>query len=274
MRPSAAWVVACPPGVRPRSVGTSGTACGGDRSGGAAGRRSSRHSAAAAEVGGEAGPTGRRSSADLLGELAALVRGQQRRVVLRVALGGQAVALDGVGEDHGRAGVVDARRTPRAARRGRGRRGCGWRRAGWRRRASATSSAERRRPSRRAAVRAAGRGCSAAGAGTRGSPSRRCGRRSASPPGRANSSSSSRPYLTVSTCQPAASNMPCEPGGADVGHDPVEGLPVEVDDPARPRRARRPSGRGRPPSTAPSSSSASPTSEYCRPVPPCRRAST
>ena len=34
-------------------------------------------------------------------------------------------------------------------------------------------------------------------------------RRRASPPGRANSSCSSRPYLTVSTCQPAAANMPC-----------------------------------------------------------------
>ena len=37
----------------------------------------------------------------------ALLGGEQRGVVLRVALGGQAVALDGVGEDHGGAGVVD-----------------------------------------------------------------------------------------------------------------------------------------------------------------------
>ena len=45
--------------------------------------------------------------ADVGGELAHLGLGQQRRVVLRVALGGEPVALDGVGEDHGGAGVVD-----------------------------------------------------------------------------------------------------------------------------------------------------------------------
>ena len=55
----------------------------------------------------EAGPGLVGGRADLLGQLAPLLGGEQRGVVLRVALRGQAVALDRVREEHGRAGVVD-----------------------------------------------------------------------------------------------------------------------------------------------------------------------
>jgi hypothetical protein len=50
-------------------------------------------------------------------------------------------------------------------------------------------------------------------------------------PALANSCSSSRPYFSVSTCQPAASNMPCSARAAMSGHDAVQRLAVEVDDP-------------------------------------------
>ena len=47
----------------------------------------------------------------------------------------------------------------------------------------------------------------------------------------AGSRASRGPYLTITQCQPAASNIDCEPAGGDVGHDAVERLAVEVDDP-------------------------------------------
>ena len=65
--------------------------------------------------------------------------------------------------------------------------------------------------------------------------------RSASPPSRSNSARRRRPYLTVSVCQPAASNIPIEAPGRDVGDDAVQRLAVEVDDPqhlAQPRHHR------------------------------------
>ena len=109
--------------------------------------------------------------ADLLGELAHLLGREQRGVVLRVAFGGQAVALDGVGEDHRRTGVVDG--VERLAQRGEvvaaevadGRVQGGV--------VEARPPARRAWDRPRAAVRAAGPGCSGAAAGTRGSPSRR-----------------------------------------------------------------------------------------------------
>ena len=58
-------------------------------------------------VTGEGGPRVVRVGSQPDGEFPDLVGGQQRGVVLRVPLGGQPVALDGVGEDHRRAGVVD-----------------------------------------------------------------------------------------------------------------------------------------------------------------------
>ena len=66
-------------------------------------------------------------------------------------------------------------------------------------------------------------------------------RRRSSPPARSNSASSLRPYLTVSTCQPAASNIAGEAAERDVGHHPVERLPVQVHHPqhlAEPRHPR------------------------------------
>ena len=55
-------------------------------------------------------------------------------------------------------------------------------------------------------------------------------RRSAAPPGRANSAWSRRPYFASTTCQPAAANIALDLSDADAGDDPVEALPIEVHD--------------------------------------------
>ncbi len=107
-RPSAAWVVAVPLGVRPMSVGTDGAAAG------RTGSRRSRSATCGAQPGrrgavGEPRPRGRRIGAGALRELAELGVGELRGVVLRVPLAGQPVALHGVGEDHRGAAVVDRR---------------------------------------------------------------------------------------------------------------------------------------------------------------------
>ena len=202
-----------------------------------------------------------------------LVVGQQRGVVLRVALDGQPVALDRVREDHRRPAVVDGRVGRRPARRGRGRRGCGPRRAA---RSSGTSGDQLGEPAAPRAVAGQrgpqlGRVAGAAAAGTRGWACRRSGRRSAPPPGRANSSSSSRPYLTVITCQPAAPNMPCSRAAPIVGTTRSSDCRFRsTTQTTSPSSAT--SGRATASQTAPSSSSASPSSEYWRPVPHRRRA--
>ncbi len=54
--------------------------------------------------------------------------------------------------------------------------------------------------------------------------------RSASPPGIAKRSCSRRPYFASSTCQPAAANMPSTRWMRMPGHDPIQALAVEVDD--------------------------------------------
>ena len=210
VRPSAAWVVAVPLGVRPMSVGTASGRLVRHREPAQPLRRSAAHSAAARAAPRRSRATGRRdrrragrpSSTHLL-------LGQQRRVVLRVALGRQTVALDRVGEDHRRPGVVDRRervveRTAVvAAEVARSHRASCWSSRpaispaiasapapapGSRRRSSAASQRSSRWYSGLviSSIRAA-------------APRRRAGR---------TAPRSSCPYLTVMTCHPAAANMP------------------------------------------------------------------
>ena len=100
-------MVPVPVGVRPASVGTCGAATGSaswaaiEPGGGVGAERGG------VGVGGQGAPGVVEVGADVVGELAHLGLGQQAGVVLRVALAGQPVALDGVGEHHGGAGVVD-----------------------------------------------------------------------------------------------------------------------------------------------------------------------
>ena len=263
VRPSAAWVVACPPGVAAdvggqlghgvRRDGRAAEAIGGV----AAQRRGGRRCR-------EAGPGLVGGRADLLGQLAPLLGGEQRGVVLRVALRGQAVALDRVREEHGRAGVVDGFERLAQGGRGRGRRGCGSRRTGWRRRA--------RTPARRAWSSSPGTR-SRSWSGVQRSRRWYSGfsissirRRSASPPGRSYSSCSSRPYLTVSTCQPAASNMPARRTAPMLGT--IRSRLCRLRSMIQHTSPRSCTIGSRIASQqAPSSSSASPTIEYWRPVP-------
>src|SRR6202012_1635383 len=107
-RPSAAWVVPVPAGGRPRAPGVSG----GSLTGTGVPGRAARGGRARGGLGGPVGellPGQVGADAEAAGELGDLRGGQQRGVILRMALDGQAVALDRVGEDHGRAGVVDLR---------------------------------------------------------------------------------------------------------------------------------------------------------------------
>ena len=177
-RPSAAWVVAVPDGVRPRSAGTAGGAAAGDRVAAQAGGglRTQRGLGRAVR---RTAPTGRRRrSRAARASSRELHRRQQRRVVLGVPLGRQAVALDGVGEDHRGPGVVDGGEGLAQGVEVVAARGCGSRRAGSRRRGCRRARADPRRrrvERRRAGAPGAGRPCSAAGAGTRGWTSRRCG---------------------------------------------------------------------------------------------------
>ena len=136
-------------------------------------------------------------------------------------------------------GRVGARGTRRAGRRGRGRRGRGSppraRRRRARRRSRSTSRAVAPSPGRRSRSSAAGLRSSRWYSSLLIASMRS---RSASPPSRSNSSRSRRPYLTVIVCQPAASNIAADPAGGDVGHDAVERLAVEVDDPQHLAEAR------------------------------------
>ena len=256
-------MVAVPHGVRPMSVGI-----GGGAAPAAPGSRRSRAATVGAQpAAGRArrrtAPTGRPGRRRTARASSPNCRGEQRRVVLRVPLGGQPVALDGVGEDHRGPGVVDRGAGRRRARRGRARRGCARRRAG------------SRRPARRPARRSSG--------SVAGQPLAQLLRRAAqqplvlrvghvvdalraapAPPGRVNSSCSSRPYLTVSTCQPAASNMPCSRVAPMLGttrsSDCRLRSTIHTTSPSSPTIGSRIASQH-----APSSSSASPTSEYCRP---------
>ena len=89
-------------------------------------------------------------------------------------------------------------------------------------------------------------------------------RRSASPPGRSNRASSLRPYLTVSTCQPAASNIPARRPKAMSGTTRSSDWRFRsTTQSTSPRRATH--GSAIASQTAPSSSSASPSSAIWRP---------
>ena len=149
-RPNACWVDSWPRCLRPSVGGTSG----GSRA--ARARRARARRGRGAQLG--LGAARRRSCAQgssasapsCSRELRELLGGQQRRVVLRVALDRQRPALDRVGEDHRRPVVLDRRGRPRSACRGRGRRGRGRPRAARRRRARRRAAASsRRRPGSR-----------------------------------------------------------------------------------------------------------------------------
>ena len=151
-----------------------------------------------------------------------------------MALGGQAVALDRVGEDHGRAGVVDG--VERLAQRGevvaaevadRGVQG------GVVEPGHELGELRRRRPGSRSRSWSGVQRSSRWYSGLAISSIRR---RSASPPGRVEQLVQQPPVLDGEHLPARGVEHAREADGADVGHDPVEALPVEVDDPARPRR--------------------------------------
>jgi len=91
-------------------------------------------------------------------------------------------------------------------------------------------------------------------------------RRSASPPGRANSSSSRWPYFRVITCQPAAANMPRSRSAAMPGTTRSSDCRFMSTTQTTSPSSATP-GSAIASHTAPSSSSASPRREYWRPVP-------
>ena len=133
-RPSAAWVVAIPVGVRPRSAGTRsgrdgrfGRALEPGRRGGAFGRRGGTGCEPGPAMVQARRPTRPARSAEL----------RRRSAGAEWFCGwpslAQAVALDRVGEDDGRPGVVDRAERVGRARADRGRPGCGWPRAARRR---------------------------------------------------------------------------------------------------------------------------------------------
>ena len=167
------------------------------------------HSRPSGESAVEGAPRLARVGAQLLGEVDELLVVEQRRVVGRVALGGQRPALDRVGEDDRRAVADGVGRAVggEQAPRGRGRRGRGrWRaaRAGRGRRSAARSPAGRRRAGARAAASSSARSRRWYSS----LPIASMRARRASPPSRSKSARRRRPYLTVSVCQPAASNIP------------------------------------------------------------------
>ena len=101
VRPSAAWVVALPCGVRPRSAGTAGLS-----TVDTGGRRSRPAAAASRPAGalsaGKPGPRVGRVEPEPVGQRGQLAGGQQRGMVLRVPLDGQPVPLERVRDDHRR----------------------------------------------------------------------------------------------------------------------------------------------------------------------------
>ena len=163
------------------------------------------------------------------GQLEHLLAREQRGVVLRVALDRQRPALDRVGEHHRRAvavhGAVGLDQLGRVVPAQVAQAGAQLAVA----QLHHEPLAARRR--RRAGARAAPRGARAAGAGTPRWASRRCAgaarRRRAARTARP----SRAPYLTLITCQPAASNMLAQRAEGDVGHHAVERLAVEVHHP-------------------------------------------
>ncbi len=182
-------MVATPLGVRPRSAGTSGGADAGTASRAQPLRGGRAHRRLGGAVG-ERWPTGRaRSAPTRCGQLAELLCGEQGRVVLRMALGGKSVALDRVREDHRRTSVVDRAERVRRGPDDRGRRGCGSPHVTGRRRRRRSVSGSRPRPDRHPA---AGHAACAASQRSRrwysGLLMASMRARSASPPGRANSS--------------------------------------------------------------------------------------
>ena len=165
-----------------------------------------------------------------------LRRRGDRRVIERIAGERQAPALDRVGQDHGRPVALaarprrrrrgsapgrDRRRRPpvRPARRRSRRRADGRARRRCRRRRRSPAPCARRRPAR------------AAVAGTRRSTSPPAAPAGAHRPVARSSACSRRPQRSSSTRQPLARNISASWRGPRVGHDAVEALAIDVDDP-------------------------------------------
>ncbi len=204
---------------------------------------------------------------ELARQLLQLLVGQQGRVVARMAGDRQPPALDRVGE-HDR-GPVGDRLGPLVGLEQRGvvvaaevaQRGQQHVVGQLVHDAARRRRARRRRP---AAARAARRRRRAAGAGTRRCSWRRCAPRRPSPPGRPNRPSSSRPYLTTTTCHPAASNMVESRSAVITGTTRSSDWRLKSTiHSTSPSRAT--SGSTSASHTAPSSSSASPTIAMWRP---------
>ena len=181
------------------------------------------------------GAQGSAASAPSVGrQLLPLGRRQQRRVVGRMPFGGEPARLDRVGEDD-RGALVAASHARKASSRSTR----SWPpRSRIARRSSASSrSAISLSTSRPAASRSPAGARAAPPASPRSSrwyssfgiPSIR--RRSASPPLRSKSSRRKRPYLTSDRLPAGGLEHRLDPPGGDVGDDPVERLPVEVDHP-------------------------------------------
>ena len=216
------------------------------------------HSVASGCVGGKAShsapgamPSRSRSGVDLVGV-------EQHRVVERVAGEGQPPALDGVGEDDGRA--RRGRRRPRrstssssaqvvAAQVGQQRRAA-------RRRARLGHGvgelgllrARRRSVSR---ARAAPRRAGGSGPGTPRWSCRRCAGAGLAAGARECGLRAALPYFASSTCQPLSANSRLQPRGADAGDDAVQALAVEVDDPEHVAQTRAAPPRAPPPRRCP-----------------------
>ena len=224
-----------PRGRGPRSAGTPRRPAAGAARRARAARRRARHSAASGEPGAKPRPRIVGVGAELAGELRPLRVAQQRRVVARVALGRQPPGLDRVGEDHRRPVVIGVGR----ARTRRSRSARSW---PPRSRTAAMQlgvvevgddapDVVRRRAVARAAARAArrrrlrrSRWYSSLGIASIRS-------RSASPPSRANSVAQPAPVLDRDRLPAGGLEHRADPAGGDVGHDAVQRLAVEVDDP-------------------------------------------
>lgn len=260
-RPRAAWVVAVPLGVRPMSSGTGGGACGA-----AAGRRSrfavSAHRRAAADPSSNRAQ-GASASAPSRGASSAIWSAVRRdewfcgwpslgrpwplTVYAKITVGLVSSMASNASPRVPRSWPPRLRRAARSVASSSVaiRRATGSLPPGRRSRSSPASQRSRRWYS---------------GLGIASMRARR-----SSPPGRSNSSVSSRPYFSVSTCQPAAANMPFSRCAARYGttrsRDCRLRSTIHTTSPSSATPGSRIASQ-----TAPSSSSASPTREYCRPA--------
>ena len=251
-----------PAGVRPRSCGTAGGACPGDARaaqppGGLRAQRAAALPRRAARCHGRPG-----SAPSCAASSPIWASRQQRGMVLRMPLDGQAVALDRVGQDHRRPAVVDRlerfvqRRQVMPAEVADGARQAASSRSAMSR---ASGLVAARQPAAQL-VRVAAEQPLVFGVGHVVDP---VPQRVPARPGE--QLLSSRPYFSVITCQPAAVNMPRSRSAV------ISGTTRSRDWRFRSTTQTTSPSSATPGSTiasqtAPSSSSASPSSEYWRPA--------